>query len=108
MFAGYFEEVPDIDVARIDISKNDVPGVEMKNYPMFVLYTAGEDGRRFITYEGRPELAVGDVEGREAQGWVKFMQDYRVRVSPQKVMEDMMDMNDVMEAVIPDDLCFVC
>ena len=52
VFAGYFEEVPDIDVARIDISKNDVPGVEMKNYPMFVLYTAGEDGRRFITYEG--------------------------------------------------------
>ena len=36
------------------------------------------------------------------------MQDNRVRVSPQKVMEDMMDMNDVMEAIIPDDLCFVC
>ena len=36
------------------------------------------------------------------------MQDNRVRVSPQKVMEGMMDMNDVMEAIIPDELCFVC
>ena len=59
VFAGYFEDVPDVEVARIDISKNDVPGVEMKNYPMFVVYKAGGDGRQSVTFEGSPKISVG-------------------------------------------------
>ena len=59
MFAGYFEDVPDVEVARIDISKNDVSGLEMKSYPMFVLYKAGEDGRQMVTFEGSPKISVG-------------------------------------------------
>ena len=58
MFAGYFEDVPDVEVARIDISKNDVPGVEMKSYPMFAIYKAGGDGRQMVTYEGSPNINV--------------------------------------------------
>lgn len=67
MFAGYFEDVPDVEVARIDISKNDVPGVEMKSYPMFVVYKAGENGRQMATFEGSPNISVRSRwEGAEA------------------------------------------
>ena len=55
--AGYFIDVPDIDVARIDISKNDLEGIEMKSYPMFYFYPAGE-GRSQIAYERELDLAV--------------------------------------------------
>ena len=41
--AGYFVDVPDLDVARINISKNDVSDLEMKSNPMFVMYKAGGD-----------------------------------------------------------------
>ena len=55
--AGYFIDVPDIDVARIDISKNDLEGIEMKSYPMFYFYPAGE-GHSQIAYERELDLAV--------------------------------------------------
>ena len=53
-------DVPDIDVARINISKNDIPGIEMKSYPMFVFYPAGEMKRMGKTLEKHPDLAVSD------------------------------------------------
>ena len=52
-------DVPDIDVARIDISKNDIQGIEMKSYPMFYMYPAGDDHAPKM-YEKEPDLAVGD------------------------------------------------
>ena len=57
VLAGYFVDVPDIDVARIDITKNDVNDVEMKAYPMFYMYPAGED-RVHKAFEREPDIAV--------------------------------------------------
>ena len=66
VIAGYFVDVPDIDVARIDISKNDIPGIEMKSYPMFVMYPAVETKRMGKTLEKRADLGVGDGRGIES------------------------------------------
>lgn len=53
-------DVPDIDVARIDITKNDVNDVEMKSYPMFYFYPAGDDHIK-KPYEREPDIAVGVI-----------------------------------------------
>ena len=57
MLAGYFVDVPDIDVARVDISKNDIPGLEMRGFPMFHMYPAGDNQAPKI-YEKEPDLSV--------------------------------------------------
>lgn len=59
MLAGYFVDVPDIDVARVDVSKNDIQGIEMKAFPMFHMYPAGDDHSPKI-YDKEADLAVGN------------------------------------------------
>ena len=60
--AGYFVDVPDLDVARINISKNDVSDLEMKSNPMFVMYKAGGDGRARVVMEKNANIGVGGEE----------------------------------------------
>lgn len=57
VLAGYFTDVPDIDVARIDVTKNDVRDVEMRSYPMFYFYPAGEEQSHKM-YDKEADIAV--------------------------------------------------
>lgn len=54
--------MPDLDVARINISKNDVSDLEMKSNPMFVMYKAGGDGRERVVLEKNANIGVGGEE----------------------------------------------
>lgn len=62
MLAGYFTDVPDIDVARIDVTKNDVRDVEMRSYPMFYFYPAGEEQTHKM-YDKDADIAVVVYDG---------------------------------------------
>ena len=57
--AGYFTDVPDVYVARIDVSKNDVNNVELREFPMFMFFPAGEDHPSPKRLEKHPDLGVG-------------------------------------------------
>ena len=59
--AGYFVDVPDIEVARINISKNDVSNLEMRSNPMIALYKAGGNGREMVVMEKVPNLGVREA-----------------------------------------------
>lgn len=63
--AGYFTDVPDVDVARIDVSKNDVNNVELRGFPMFMLFPAGDDHPSPKHLDKHPDLGVG--MGSESQ-----------------------------------------
>lgn len=63
--AGYFTDVPDVDVARIDVSKNDVNNVELRGFPMFMLFPAGDDHPTPKRLEKHPDLGVGAKSRRQ-------------------------------------------
>lgn len=51
-------DIPDIEVARINISKNDVSNLEMKSNPMIAMYKAGGNGREMVVMERSVNLGV--------------------------------------------------
>ena len=54
-------DVPDIEVARINISKNDVSNLDMRSNPMIALYKAGGNGREMVVMEKVPNLGVREA-----------------------------------------------
>lgn len=59
VLAGYFQDVSDIDVARININKNDIQGFEFQQFPTFMLFPAGDENRSYKKLEKPADLGVG-------------------------------------------------
>lgn len=53
----------DVVIARIDMSKNDIPNLSIGQYPTFILYQAGGDGEKSIPFHGdQTDYTVGLID----------------------------------------------
>ena len=59
VLAGYFQDVSDIDVARINVSKNDIQGFEFQQFPTFMMFPAGDENRSNKRMEKPADIGVG-------------------------------------------------